>query len=76
MAKDGSRKGRRDVRFGSLADICSAPAYVRFTLDSGHSRYKRNVGYGPIADSCAVQLTMSAKGSLIALSKKPQALAG
>jgi hypothetical protein len=26
------------VRFGSLADICSAKAHVRFTPESGHVR--------------------------------------
>jgi hypothetical protein len=25
-----------DVRFGSKADICSAPTHVRFTPESGH----------------------------------------
>jgi hypothetical protein len=33
---------RRDVRFGSLTDICSAPTYVRFAPNSdrysGHGR--------------------------------------
>ena len=32
-----------DVRFGSLADICSAKRHVRFTPESGHSRHERNV---------------------------------
>jgi hypothetical protein len=27
-----------DVRFGSLADICSAKGHVRFTPNSGHVR--------------------------------------
>jgi hypothetical protein len=27
---------KADVRFGSKADICTAPAHVRFTPDSGH----------------------------------------
>jgi hypothetical protein len=29
--KDRPRKGRRDVRFGSKADICSATSDVRFS---------------------------------------------
>jgi transposase len=28
------------VRFGSLADICSAKAHVRFTPESGHLRLR------------------------------------
>jgi hypothetical protein len=31
MAKAGALKGVADVRFGSLADMCSALAHVRFT---------------------------------------------
>ena len=33
---DGSDVKPTDVRFGSLADICSAKWYVRFTPKSGH----------------------------------------
>ena len=29
-------KGAADVRFGSLADMCSAKRHVRFTPESGH----------------------------------------
>src|SRR5262249_18555926 len=32
----GSDAGSAYVRFGSKADICIAPAHVRFTLKSGH----------------------------------------
>ena len=31
-----------DVRFGSLADMCSAKGHVRFTPESGH--VQRNLG--------------------------------
>ena len=37
VAKNSRTNVRVDVRFGSKADICSALAYVRFTLKSGHS---------------------------------------
>ena len=36
VAKSGVR--RSDVRFGSLADICSAKRHVRFTPKSGHEQ--------------------------------------
>ena len=51
MAKDRSRKGRRDVRFGSLADMCGAKGHVRFTPNSnrksGHARSNGDVCFTP-----------------------------
>ena len=38
MAKTSSLEGAADVRFGSLADICSVKRHVRFTPKSGHSQ--------------------------------------
>jgi hypothetical protein len=34
------KSGALHVRFGSLADICSAQGHVRFTPESGHGRCK------------------------------------
>src|SRR5262249_17779738 len=40
--RSGSHAGaKRHVRFGSKADICTAPAHVRFTPKSGHVRCTR-----------------------------------
>ena len=36
MAQTGVLKGLADVRFGSLADKCSAKRHVRSTPESGH----------------------------------------
>src|SRR5262249_2413422 len=41
---------RRDVRFGSKADICSAIADVRFTPNSDIDCVFRRVRFGPKAD--------------------------
>src|SRR5262245_58758960 len=40
----------RYVRFGSLADICSAQAHVRFTPESDIDCVLGHVCFGPIAD--------------------------
>ena len=37
MPKSVSDADQPNVRFGSLADICSAKRHVRFTPNSGHS---------------------------------------
>ena len=47
---------RADVRFGSLADICSAKSHVRFTPDSDReSGFPREVmsALPPKADMCS-----------------------
>src|SRR5262249_17357382 len=36
------RNFRADVRFGSKADMCSAQAHVRFTLEGGHYAARRS----------------------------------
>jgi hypothetical protein len=54
--KDRPRKGRRDVRFGSLADICTATSDVRFTPDSDHESGLRQTVMSALtlkADMCA-----------------------
>ena len=55
---------RADVRFGSLADICSAKGHVRFTPNSDRkSGFPHKVMSAlPPKRTCAVQLGMSAKG--------------
>jgi len=40
--QSGSLEGVVNVRFGSLADICSAKGHVRFTPEIGHQRVGRN----------------------------------
>ena len=51
-----------DVRFGSLADMCSAKGHVRFTPESGHGRHL-NVHFVPIADitACASHRTFEVR---------------
>jgi hypothetical protein len=50
-----------NVRFGSKADICSATADVRFTLNSDReSGAKRPCPLYPQKRTCVVQLGMSA----------------
>src|SRR5262249_3249912 len=41
-----------DVRFGSEADICTAPVHVRFTPNSDIDCAFRHVRYGPKAVAC------------------------
>jgi hypothetical protein len=48
VARKFGHSGLLDVRFGSLADICSAIAHVRFTPKSGHVRSFRS-GRGLLA---------------------------
>src|SRR5215831_6376142 len=38
VLKIGPARATAHVRFGSKADICSAPTHVRFTPESGHVR--------------------------------------
>jgi hypothetical protein len=50
-SSNGSIQRAADVRFGSKADICTAPAHVRFTPKSGHEMancdlWNLNVRYG------------------------------
>src|SRR5262249_8133477 len=42
--------GAEDVRFGSKADMCTAPAHVRFTPNSDIDCVFRHDRFGPIAD--------------------------
>jgi hypothetical protein len=64
--KDRPRKGRRDVRFGSKADICAAISHVRFTPNSDrksrHVPRKWSCPLCPSKRTCAVQQLMSALG--------------
>ena len=46
MAPWPSRGAINNVRFGSLADIAACPRYVRFTPESGHSRFVGLSGKG------------------------------
>jgi hypothetical protein len=53
-----------NVRFGSLADICSAKEHVRFTPNSDReSGFRKTVMSAvPLKRTCAMQLVMSALG--------------
>jgi hypothetical protein len=48
--KTSRPEGVAYVRFGLLADICSAKRHVRFTPESGHVPATGDVRYGPKAD--------------------------
>src|SRR5262249_22439519 len=52
LASSGSQRHETGpyVRFGSKADIRSAPAHVRFTPKSGLCSAQAHVCFGPIAD--------------------------
>jgi hypothetical protein len=53
--RGGERTIRANVRFGSKADMCSAPTHVRFTLNSDReSRHAEMVmsALHPKADMC------------------------
>src|SRR5262249_31078613 len=45
--QEGADKKSSDVRFGSKADICSAPAHVRFTPNNDLDCVFRHVRFGP-----------------------------
>src|SRR4029453_6271986 len=47
----GPLRRRSDVRFGSLADMCSAKGHVRFTPNSDVDCVFRRVCFGPQAGS-------------------------
>ena len=68
---------RSDVRFGSKADMCSAKGHVRFTPKSDAECVHSNVGYGPIADSCAASTIdqSSARSSTVGGIASPMDLA-
>ena len=62
-----------DVRFGSKADICSAPAHVRFTPDSdSKSGLLQRVmsAYPPKAVRCNLGCPLWAKSGLMQCSKE------
>ena len=59
--EQGRRKGSSDVRFGSLADICTAIGHVRFTPNSDRESGFPHCLLYPRKRTCAVQLGMSAK---------------
>src|SRR5262245_18442864 len=64
-----------DVRFGSKADICTAPVHVRFTPNSDIDCVFRHVCFGPKADMFAYSITSSARASNEAGTVRPSALA-
>src|SRR5262249_47866071 len=47
ILSDGQTAGRPNVRFGSKADICTAPAHVRFTPNSDIDCVFRHVRFTP-----------------------------
>jgi len=71
----------RSVRFGSLADICSAKGHVRFNSESGHVRcnYRcrlwANSGLMQRSNSHTYSITSTAVASNVAGTSRPSALA-
>src|SRR5512143_1399063 len=64
------------VRFGSKADICSAPTHVRFTPDSGHvQRTSSCLLWANSGHRALHSITLSARVSSCGGTVRPSALA-